>query len=156
VIDGLFAAVEGSSLARWVKVSRWGYAGVSAAHVFGIALLVGAILPLNLARLGAFHGLTHGALSRVLTPFAAAGLLLATATGAVLLMARASEYLALAVVQVKLALVVFGALHALALTARYGWHLRGARLHDLRVHAGLSLVLWPVVLVLGRLIAFVG
>jgi len=156
MLDGLLAAAEGTAVAEWARFSRWGYAGLSAAHVLGIALLVGAIVPLDLRRLGAFGAVPHAALSRVLTPFAAAGLALALATGGLLFIPRASEYAALAVVQVKLALVAAGGVHALAVHARHGWLAARAPPARLAAHAAASLVLWPVVLVLGRLIAFVG
>lgn len=154
-MEALLVAGEGTALAAFVRASRWGYAGLSAAHVLGIALLVGAIVPLDLRRLGAFPSVPHAALSRVLTPFAAAGLALAVVTGGLLLLPRATDYAALAVVQVKLALVAAGGLHALAVHARHGWLVAQASPRRLALHAALSLALWPVVLVLGRLIAFV-
>lgn len=156
MIEGLLATAEASALADWVRTSRWGYAAVSGAHVLGIALLVGAIVPLDLRRLGAFRAVPHEALARVLTPFAAAGLALAVATGALLLLPRATEYLALSVVQMKLALVAGGGLHALFVHARHGWLALRISPARLALHAAVSLALWPAVLALGRLIAFVG
>jgi hypothetical protein len=156
VLDGLLAAAEGTALAGWARVSRWGYAGLSAAHVLGIALLVGAMVPLNLRRLGAFRSVPEAQLARVLTPAAATGLALAAATGAVLFLPRASEYAALPVVRIKLALVAVGTVHAAALHWRYGWLTERAPRGRLAAHAAAALCLWLAVLVLGRLIAFVG
>lgn len=155
MIEALLACVAESRLAEWVRVSRWGYAGLSAAHVFGIALLVGAVVPLNLQRLGAFGGIGQADLARVLVPTAGAGLVLATLTGSLLLMPGVADYLALWVVRAKLALVAVGVIHAALLHARYGWWMERAGATRLGVHAGLSLAVWIAVLVLGRAIAFV-
>ena len=51
-MEAFFAALETTAPAQYLRVSRWGYAAVSGAHILGIALLVGAILPLNLRLLG--------------------------------------------------------------------------------------------------------
>ena len=44
----ILSLVEASALAQYLKTARWGYAAVNGLHVFGIAMLVGSILPLNL------------------------------------------------------------------------------------------------------------
>jgi hypothetical protein len=156
VIEGLLAAAEGTRLADWVRTSRWGYAGISAAHILGIALLVGAVVPIGLRRLGAFANSPQSAVAQVLTPCAAAGLALAVVTGILLFLPRASEYAALTVVQVKLALVAVGALHAIAVHALFGWLASRATPRRRAGHAAASIMLWLAVLALGRLIAFVG
>ncbi|MBJ3777912.1 DUF2214 domain-containing protein [Acuticoccus mangrovi] len=154
-MEGLLAALEGSGLATWARGARWGYAALSGAHVLGIALLVGAMVPLNLVRLG-LGRVPQEPIARVLVPAAGVGLALAAATGAVLFAVRASEYAALAVVQAKLILVALGTASALVLHAAYGWFMERAGARRRAIHAGVSLVLWLMVLALGRLIAFVG
>jgi hypothetical protein len=143
-----------SAPAQWLRFSRWGYAAVNTTHVLGIALLVGAILPLDLRLLGAWRSIPLQPLTRILIPVAATGLLLAMATGALLFITHASEYAALDLFFVKLALIGAGTVHAL------GVHL-GAGLHDasaarLRLTGATSLSLWLAALVSGRLLAFVG
>jgi hypothetical protein len=58
-------------------------------HVFGMALLVGAILPLDLRLLGCWPGVSRSALIRVLAPVAATGLVIAVAAGILLFSVRA-------------------------------------------------------------------
>lgn len=152
-MDGLLAALEASDPATWLSTARWGYAAVSALHVLGIALLVGAILPLDLRRLGAVRSVPEAALARVLVPTAATGLALATGSGALLFLPRASEYAALDVFAVKLALVGAGAVLALGVHAaevRGPWPARRRA-----AVAALSAVIWLAALALGRLVAFV-
>lgn len=150
----VLAALEGSAPAQWVRSARWGYAAVNGAHIVGIAMLIGAILPLNLRLMGFRQGVARGDVVRLLAPFAAAGLTLAVATGVLMFASRATEYAALGFWQAKMVLVLIGAGAAILLHAAHGWALETAPRGRLMVHAGVSLVCWTGALALGRLIAF--
>lgn len=150
----MLAGAEGWAVAEALRTSRWGYAAVNAAHIFGIALLVGASMPLHLRFLGAWPAVPRAALVRVLVPVAAAGLALAVAAGILLFSVRAREYAGIGVLQAKLALVVTGTLSALALHRAHGFLLETASRRRLAVHAAISLVCWTGALACGRLIAF--
>ncbi len=152
----VLAALAASDFATALRMSRWLYAGVNTAHVLGIALLVGAILPLDLRLLGLWRDASRDALVRVLVPVAATGLTLALSAGALLFATRAPEYAALPVFQVKLALVALGAGSALALHARFGARLQRARRATLTRAAALSMTCWLGALIAGRMIAFAG
>ncbi len=155
-MDGaaVLAAVEGSAVAEGLRFSRWSYAVLSAAHVLGIALLVGAIAPLDLRLLGLWRQVPVDALSAVLVPTAAAGLALAALTGALLFSVRASEYAAVGVFRWKLAFVAAGLAGALALQAAARRGLAGVPPVRRAAHGALSLFAWGGALLLGRLIAF--
>ena len=155
-MEALFAALEGTALAQTLRSSRWIYAGVNAAHIFGVALLVGSVVPLNLRLLGMWRGISREAAVRVLAPVAAAGLVLALLTGPLLFSIRAREYSAVGFLQLKLAFIAVGVLSTLALCRTHGFLLRDAPRARLAGHAVLSLVCWPGALVCGRLIAFAG
>lgn len=155
-MEALLAGLEATPVAAGLRVSRWGYAAVSAGHVLGIALLVGAIVPLDLRLLGAWRSVPHPVLARVLVPAAAAGLALAVGTGLLLFSVRAAGYAALPVLQAKLVLVAAGAGAAIAVHARHGLELRQAPGGRLAGHALLSLCCWLGALACGRLIAFAG
>ena len=155
-MEALFAALEGTALAQFLRSSRWVYAGVNAAHIFGVALLVGSVVPLNLRLLGMWRGISREAAVRVLAPVAAAGLVLALLTGPLLFSIRAREYSAVGFLQLKLAFIAVGVLSTLALCRAHGFLLRDAPRARLAGHAVLSLVCWPGALVCGRLIAFAG
>ena len=152
-MEAVAAFLEELALADWLRYSRWGYASVSAAHIFGIALLLGSLLPLCLRLLGCWASIELVSLYRMLARVAAAGLLLAVASGFLLFVARAGEYLALDLFRIKIALIGIAALHAAVL------HLGGTLLSRSparrRFAALLSLLLWPAVLVCGRFLAFV-
>lgn len=152
-MEELLARLAGTSLAEWMRLSRWGYAGVNALHVLGIALLVGAIVPLDLRLLGWRRRLPLAALGQALQPVAIAGLLLALTTGALLFLADPTGYAATPLFLVKLTLIGLAVANALALNLGPG--LAGAAPRRLRLAGALSLGLWLAVLVAGRFLAFV-
>lgn len=155
-MEGTLAALEATSIAQALRASRWGYAAVNAAHILGIALLVGAAVPLNLRLLGLWRRIPRAVLVGVLAPSAASGLALAATAGALLFSVRATEYAALPVLWLKLALVATGTVTALTAHLAYGEQLDGAPARRLAAHAAVSLGCWIGALVCGRLIAFVG
>lgn len=155
-MEGLLAAIEGSDAAQALRYSRWGYAAVNTAHVLGIALLVGAAVPMSLRLLGVWRArVAVTALVPVLATVAATGLGLAIATGSLLFSVRASEYAAIPVLWLKLALIATGVVSAVALHRRYGWELAGAGRWRLAAAGAVSLACWLGALACGRMIAFV-
>lgn len=146
-------ALEGLALAEWLRGSRWGYASVNALHVFGVSLLIGTTVALNLRLLGLWRGVEIASLYRVLWPVAATGLAFAVASGLLLFSARATEYAVLGLFRLKLALIAAGAFHAAIVHCLTAFPAVSRRR---RIATGaISLALWPAVLVCGRLLAFV-
>lgn len=152
-MEAVLDALVASAPAQWLRFSRWGYAAVNTSHVLGIALLVGAILPLDLRLLGLWRSVALELLARVLVPVAATGLLLAITTGAFLFITRANEYAAIDLFLAKLALIATGAVHALSL--HLGSGLANTSRVRRRAAGAASLSIWVAVLVCGRLLAFV-
>jgi hypothetical protein len=153
-LESLLAGLEATAVAQTLRTSRWLYAAANTAHVLGIALLVGAIVPLNLRLLGLWPDVPRTKLVRVLVPVAATGLALAVIAGGLLFAVRARDYAPVGFLQAKLALVALGTLAALALHRSHGFLLETAGARRLAGHALVSLFCWPAALVLGRLIAF--
>ena len=138
--------------ASWLRQSSTAYLFVNAAHILGIAALLGAILPLDLRLLGFFRRFPLEVLGPFLVRCAAAGLGVAVLAGAWLFSVKPDEYLGNPAFRWKLLLL------ALALINVVLQH-RGAGFLQMspavRVRAGLSLCLWISVLVAGRWIGFV-
>ncbi|MDX2259352.1 MAG: DUF2214 domain-containing protein [Hyphomicrobiaceae bacterium] len=151
----ILAAIEAWPLIADLRTSRWVYAAVNGLHIFGIALLVGAIVPLDLKLLGAWTGVQKVDLARVLVPVAAAGLTITMVTGLLMLATRAREYAAIDIVLIKLALVATGAATALVFHLCYGLALAGASRRVSHAAAIVSLTCWLGALALGRAIGFV-
>ncbi len=153
-METLWAALGQTPVAEMMRLSRWTYAAVNAAHILGIAMLVGAILPLDLRLLGFWRSQPLAPLARVLVPTAAAGLALAAVAGALLFLARPADYATRPVFLAKLFLIALGAASAVAL--HLGPGLLGASTARRRLAGFLSLGCWVPALVLGRMIAFTG
>ena len=150
----ILAAIQASELSQAIRYSQWRYAIVNTAHIFGIALLVGAILPMDLRLIGAFRRIPHPDLARLLVPVAAFGLALAVTAGACLFVVRAKEYGVHPLFQAKVPLVLLGTTAALVFHARAGLWLDRATAGQARLHGALSAGCWIGALVLGRLIAY--
>ena len=154
-MESLLAAMESTAVAEYLRLSRWGYAAVNTAHILGITLLVGTIIPFNLHLLGLWRNIPRLPLARVLLPVATTGLVLAVTAGSLLFSVNATQYAGIGFFQIKIVLVVLGTLSAWWLYRGYGLSLEGANESRLKVHALLSMLCWLGALVFGRLIAFV-
>ena len=151
------AALEATELATALRRSTWLYPLVNAAHLLGVALVVGAMVPLDLRLLGVWPRTALQPLWQVLIACAVAGLLLAIASGTLLFITRASDYLASPLFGAKMAAVALGVANAVLL--RIGGPARSALAGErssprLRLAAAVSLLAWPAALLLGRLIGY--
>lgn len=155
-MEAFLASLEAFPPAQYLRGARWAYAAVNGIHIFGIALLVGAILPLDLRLLGFWQSVPRENLVKVLVPVAACGLAVAVLAGAFLFATRAREYAGVPFFQIKLVLVLTGALAAIMLHRAHGVLLRDASGAKLEAHAAVSIVCWTGALACGRLIAFAG
>ena len=145
------AAVEASAVATFLRQSRWTYPAVNAAHLLGIALLVGSIVPMDLRLIGVWRpDVRLDAVLRLLRPVAAFGAALAVLTGLLLFSVQARDYVTMRLFAVKLALVAIGLAHALA----WGDAIGRASPARQRGAGALSLVLWVSVLVCGRMLGY--
>ena len=77
MIDEWAAALEATALAAALRNSVWSYPLVNAAHILGVALLVGSIVPLDLRLLGAWRSVPLPPLWGMLTRTAGAGAVIA-------------------------------------------------------------------------------
>src|SRR5690606_118236 len=160
MLETWLAALEGSALASALRNSVWVYPLVNAGHILGVALLVGAIFPLDLRLLGIWRSVALGPLWRMLSRTAAFGLALAILFGSLLFIARATEYAASPLFITKMLVIAAGITNALALNKIA---LQDALPEQLstrslpliyRWAAGLSITVWLTALTLGRLVGY--
>jgi hypothetical protein len=159
LVEWLTALQELAPVAA-LRSGRWSYAAVNAAHITGIAILFGAILPLDLRLMGCFRRVPIRTLARVLVPVATCGLLLAVTAGALLFSIRAVQYAGTTLFQIKMALVACGIANAVLLRKAVAWEVGRDSTADmppprLRVAGALSIALWLSVIFCGRFVAFV-
>jgi hypothetical protein len=138
------------------------YLLVNAAHILGVGLLVGAILPLDLRLLGFFRRVPLSVVGPFLSRAAATGLGLAILTGLWLFTVKPAEYLGNEAFLWKLALLAAALVNIVAQhrSAGFARALRddggdGGAGTGVRLAAFCSALLWLSVLVAGRWIGFV-
>ncbi|MFW5635402.1 MAG: hypothetical protein ACOC23_09115 [Thermodesulfobacteriota bacterium] len=158
--DGWTAALEASAAAVMLRNSVWAYPLVNAGHILGVALLIGAIIPLDLRLLGLWRSVPVAPLRQVLRPTAAVGLGMAVFFGSLLFITRATEYAASPLFISKMVVVGTGILNALAVQTILPENrlLSGRQKSGLpifrRLAAGVSLGAWLTALLLGRLVGY--
>ena len=153
MLNEFLAAIEASPLAAGLRGSVWLYPLVNAAHIVGIALLFGAIVPLDLRLMGLFKAIDPTMLSRLLVAVAATGLALAVAAGSLLFLTDAGDYFASNLFRFKMTVLLL-ALANVVLVSRLSRRPGARAAACLRVAAAASIGLWLTVIVLGRLVGY--
>ncbi len=161
-LEGMLDWLESWPGAVLLQRSGTAYLLVNAAHILGLGLLVGAILPLDLRLLGLFRGVPLAVVGPFLSRAAAAGLALALVTGLWLFTVKPAEYLGNEAFLWKLALLA-AALANIAIQHRSSAFARavgqggagGEPSAGVRLVALVSAALWLSVLVAGRWVGFI-
>lgn len=154
----IFAALEQSSLGVAVRSSSLLYPVANVAHVLGTILLVGPILMLDLRLLGLSRRIPLRLMAQHLLPWSIFGLLVMIASGFLLFTAEATAYAVNSVFQLKAVLIAAGILNAvvfefMAMRNWRDWENYAVPLFP-RLLAVMSLLIWPLVAICGRLIAY--
>jgi hypothetical protein len=142
-----------------LRSSRWTYASVNATHIVGIALLFGAIVPLDLRLIGWWRTIPIAVLARILVPVSIAGLILAICAGLLLFSIRAVEYSGTTLFQFKITLIACAIANTMLLFRAAQWEAQQAAVNSLppprlRAAGALSIGLRLSVIVCGRMIAY--
>ena len=151
------AWLEATALCEQMRSSALLYPALNLLHLLGLVLLLGPMLLLDARLLGAGRAFPLPAVSQVLTPLAVVGLVLLLGSGFCLFAADAGPLAVDRLLQLKLLLIALGIGNALLF--RRLWN---ARLGDWdtyaplfgRMQAALSLLIWLLVMSLGRLLAY--
>lgn len=160
MIGEWLAGLEATAIAGALRGSVWAYPLVNTAHILGVALLVGAIIPLDLRLLGAWRSVPLAPLWRVLTRTAGAGLALAMVCGTLLFITRATAYATSGLFIAKMVVVGAGTANALVLRLMApdelspGRPTTGKPPRRVRLAGGVSLAAWLTALTLGRLVGY--
>lgn len=159
IIDGL-RALSMSVPAAMLRDSFWIYPIINATHIFGIALVVGGILPLNLRLIGFIRGYAVKPLARLCVPIAAVGLATAVISGLMLFSVKPVDYVRTDIFLAKISLIGAACVNIALVRFNTSWReivqaedsIMNIKDPDfkLRIAGAVSLIVWIAVLVLGR------
>jgi hypothetical protein len=147
-------ALEATWIGTVVRETYWGYASPQLAHLLGMALFGGAVVMDDLRLLGRLRRPAFSELSKQLMPLKWLGFIVVVGSGLALFMSDATRLYRNWAFLVKAVLLLLIALNA--------WVFRSMVYRDIepppsaKVSARLSLLLWFAIIVMSRLIGFVG
>ena len=147
-------------LSAAMRGSLWLYPIVEIFHIFGFAVLVGAVAMFDLRVLGCARTLPVDTLGRHLLPWAVASLALVIPAGLMMFSATPTDLLRNQVFLLKLSLIAAAGLNALLFHVGVyrtvqAWNYERPAPRLARFQALLSLLLWVAIICCGRLLAYV-
>jgi hypothetical protein len=155
------AWLEASVIGEFMRESgRWTYGITNLIHIFGIALLFGAIFVMDLRLLSAWRRIPIASLSTPLIPVAATGIIVALTSGVFLLATQATEYIGNPFLLIKFAAIGLGLINIAALR-RGGFWAKAETLEAsatgrvrLALAGTISLSCWIAAITAGRMIGY--
>ncbi len=141
-------ALEGLWLAQAMKHSSWLYPTVETMHIWGIGMLFGSVVIMDLRILGVASKLNLSDLSRLGVLVALLGFGLAVLTGSLMFITQASELISSRLFILKMCLIFLLLANAIIL------RMRTVSNGISKVQALLSLVGWGSVIGMGRWLAY--
>ena len=160
ILEGLWQALETSSVGVFVAESAWAFPTIESLHVIALVLVVGTIAIMDLRLLGAAsRDWAVTLVSRDTLPFTWGAFVLAAITGSLMFVSKATTYIANPYFQLKmLALALAGInmaiLHVTTWKTVGHWDQGTAVPTAAKVAATLSLIFWVLVVFFGRVIGF--
>ena len=151
-------AIEASAFGAAMRDLPWLFAAVKAAHLTGIAMLVGSIAILDLRLLGFRRSIPVRRLAARILPWTAASFLLIVPSGLAMFAARAGELIASPVFALKICLILAaganaGIFHAGIFRGATQWEVDAIPPLAARTAAAMSIALWISVIACGRSLA---
>jgi hypothetical protein len=159
-MESLISSIESSAINGWVLGSSWVWPTLEILHFVGLSLLLGSLLVIDLRLAGFFRGIDIRATHRLL-PWTIAGFALNLVTGTLFVIGDPARYFANIGFRIKMLLVLAAGLNALWYylkinSAMRSWDPHGDTPALAKTIAFISLGVWSGVLLLGRLIPYIG
>ena len=142
-------AIEGLWLAQAMKHSTWLYPTVETMHIWGVGMLFGSVVIMDLRVLGFGNRLSLSDLSRLGVLVALIGFGLAVLTGSLMFITQASELISSRLFILKMCLIFLLLANAMVL------RMRTVTNGISKLQALLSLVGWASVIGMGRWLAYI-
>jgi hypothetical protein len=160
MFDTALAALQDSAVAQGLRSSIWIYPLINAGHIIGLALLFGAIVPLDLRLLGAWRSVPLGSIARPVLPVATAGFFIAVGSGICMLATNGTEYIGNPFLPLKFGFIGLGLINVAVVNQLKAWKQRAAGPptqrgeRQLALVGGVSLVCWLAAVTCGRMIGY--
>lgn len=159
-MQNIIDRILGTAIHEWILSSPWVWPTFEILHFFGLCLLLGGLLIIDTRMMGGFKEVSFD-VAHKLIPWVLAGFAINLCTGILFLFGDPERYVINIGFQIKVVLILLCGLNA----ALYFWKLDGNL--DLlekdgkttgiaKLVGGASLGLWFGVLIMGRLIPYVG
>jgi hypothetical protein len=153
------SVLEHSSLAEVMRHSLWTYPIVEIVHIVGIATFFGSVVLFDLRLVGFSRTVSVRSLERHLLPWSWVALLLIVPSGVAMLSAHATDFAGNPAFRVKLLLIAFAGVNALAFhngvyRSVSTWDQHQPTPLAAKASALISLAIWLGVITCGRLIAY--
>lgn len=153
-------AIEGGTINTWVLSSAWLWPTLEILHFLGLSLLLGSLLIVDLRLAGFFRQIDIAATHRLL-PWSFLGFGLNLVTGVLFVFGDPARYAANIGFRWKMVLVLIAGLNALWFYRKINpvmrsWDAHGDTSTLAKLIAFVSLGTWTGVLLLGRLIPYIG
>ena len=153
-------AIEGSAINNWILSSAWLWPSLEIVHFVGLSLLLGSLLVIDLRLAGFFRSVHLGA-THALLPWTFLGFGLNLISGALFVLGDPARYTANVGFRWKMVLVLIAGLNALWFYWKINpvmksWSPNGDTPALAKTIAFISLGTWTGVLLLGRLIPYIG
>ena len=161
MIETLTKEIMASQLSQWIQATYWLWPVLEIIHFFGLTLLMGGLIIVDLRMIGFFSTISLQGVKKLL-PFVIFGFLLNLITGIFFIYGDPSRYAINIGFQIKLILILLAGCNAAIYHFRVEGYALGLGSSSIRPPLTIKLVgltslsLWTGVLLLGRLIPYVG
>ena len=160
MIEILVQFLESSMLNNWILSTAWFWPSLEIIHFIGLSLLLGSMLIIDVRLAGFVKAMNIMATHRLL-PLAGVGFFINLITGMLFFVGDPARYVVNIGFQIKMLLILIAGLNALWFALKISpvimnWDPYGDTPFLAKLIAYISLISWVGVLLLGRLIPYVG
>lgn len=160
MLESLVQVIEGSAINTWVLSTYWLWPLLEIIHFIGLSLLLGSIIIVDLRLAGYLRQIDLKSTHRLL-PWAATGFAMNLTSGVLFFFGDPARYSINIGFQIKMILVLIAGLNVLVFALMVNpqiasWDPHGGTTTLAKSVAWISLLVWTGVLLLGRLIPYIG
>jgi hypothetical protein len=158
--EALVHAIEGGAINTWVLSTYWLWPLLEIIHFIGLSLLLGSILVVDLRLAGLLRQIDIMSTHRLL-PWAVTGFVMNLISGFLFFFGDPGRYSINIGFQIKMVLVLLAGLNVLVFAMKINpvirnWDPHGDTSGLAKTVAWVSLAAWTCILLLGRLIPYIG